>query len=84
MGFLSTDYENDERAVADRPDDIRRDFLLPDGKELTVMAERFRPPEMLFHPELLGMFPGKGPQGLHDKVFRSVLGCAEAIQVISL
>lgn len=83
LGFVSTDFDTDERAVNDRPADLRREYLLPDGTELPVVAERFKPPEMLLHPELVGLFGNKENLGLHYRVLQAVRGCAEAIQVRS-
>ena len=65
----------------DRPADLRREYLLPDGTELPVIAERFKPPEMMFHPDILGFFEGKDQVGIHDRTVQAVRGCAEAIQV---
>ncbi len=79
--FMSTDFDKDDRAVNDRPADLRREYLLPDGTELPVVAERFKPPEMLLHPELVGLFGNKENLGLHHRVVQAVRGCAEAIQV---
>jgi hypothetical protein len=79
--FVSADYESDDKAVNDRPADLQREYLLPDGAELPVIAERFKPPEILFHPEVLGFFGNKEKLGIHDRILQAVKGCEEAIQV---
>ncbi|KAK4626164.1 Actin-like protein [Fulvia fulva] len=44
------------------------DYVLPDGKKLKIGAERFRAPEILFEPELIGQeWPG-----LHQIVVDSI------------
>jgi centractin len=47
------------------------DFKLPDGQRVTLGAERFRAPELLFRPSLLGYeFPGVA-EAVHMAVQRS-------------
>ncbi|XP_055835070.1 actin-like [Solanum dulcamara] len=42
---------------------------LPGGQDLNIGAERFRCPEVLFHPSLVG----KGPIGIHEKAYNSIM-----------
>jgi len=52
-------------------DDFTRSYELPDGKEITVSAARFKCPEMLFKPELIG----KEVDGVHKCLFKSIVAC---------
>uniref|UniRef100_A0A3P9L3Z6 Uncharacterized LOC101162803 n=1 Tax=Oryzias latipes TaxID=8090 RepID=A0A3P9L3Z6_ORYLA len=44
-------------------------FTLPDGREVTVGSERFRAPEILFKPELIG----RDHYGMHESIFKSIM-----------
>jgi hypothetical protein len=46
-----------------------KSFELPDGQIVTVGNERFRCPEALFQPALLGMEAA----GVHEKVFNTIM-----------
>ncbi|XP_015246111.1 PREDICTED: POTE ankyrin domain family member E-like isoform X1 [Cyprinodon variegatus] len=44
-------------------------YTLPDGQIITLGTERFRAPEILFKPEVIG----RDHYGMHESVFKSVL-----------
>ncbi|RXN06161.1 Actin cytoplasmic [Labeo rohita] len=44
-------------------------YTLPDGGIVSLATERFRAPEILFRPELIG----RDHYGMHESVFRSIL-----------
>ncbi|KAK3522763.1 hypothetical protein QTP86_034196 [Hemibagrus guttatus] len=44
-------------------------YTLPDGHVISLTTERFRAPEILFRPELIG----QDYYGMHESIFRSVL-----------
>ncbi|XP_041660757.1 uncharacterized protein LOC121521087 [Cheilinus undulatus] len=44
-------------------------YTMPDGQIVTVGTERFRAPEILFKPELIG----RDHYGMHESVFKSIL-----------
>ncbi|MFT7802890.1 uncharacterized protein LOC108929278 isoform X1 [Arapaima gigas] len=44
-------------------------YTMPDGHIVRLSAERFRAPEILFRPELIG----RDHYGLHESIFKSVL-----------
>ncbi|KAF9997502.1 Actin-2, partial [Modicella reniformis] len=48
--------------------DKKEDFMLPDGNVIKLGAERFRAPEILFNPELIG----QEYQGVHQVVVDSI------------
>ena len=65
--FVSYDVERD-RKLADETTNLVRSYTLPDGRVITLGAERFAAPEALFNPELVDVEGG----GIHEAVFRCV------------
>lgn len=58
LGYLALDADREERGAAE-DDDAAARYALPDGSTITVGSERFRAPEALFSPALLGLeYPG--------------------------
>merc|ERR1712060_497302 len=56
---------------AGRSADLEKQYELPDGQVITVENERFRAPEVLFKPSLIGM----EVEGIHKSVFESIMKC---------
>ena len=48
--YVAQDYEHELAAYTTDASSIEKSFKLPDGKTITVGTERFRCPEVLFHP----------------------------------
>merc|ERR1712083_633033 len=48
-----------------------RTYELPDGNIIAVGSERFRCPEVLFQPSLIG----KEAPGIHETTFQSIMRC---------
>lgn len=46
-------------------------YTLPDGHQLQLGPERFRAPEILFHPEILG----REEPGVQEILVQSILKC---------
>ncbi|PPD92107.1 hypothetical protein GOBAR_DD10934 [Gossypium barbadense] len=46
-------------------------FELPDGQVITIGAERFRCPEVLFQPSMIGMEAA----GIHETTYNSIMKC---------
>ena len=51
--------------------DIEADYELPDGQVITIGAERFRAPEILFSPDFIGL----EQDGLGNLIFSSIMKC---------
>jgi len=68
--YVSLDFEND-LAAADNSSELEAEFILPDGQPITIGTERFRGPEALFRPNLLG----REQEGIHRLVFDSIAKC---------
>jgi len=70
LAYVALDYDK-ELGDAEQSSDIEQNYELPDGQVITVGAERFRCPEVLFQPN----FIGKESSGIHKLTFDSILKC---------
>jgi len=70
LAYVALDYEA-ELAKADTSSDIEKNYELPDGQVITVGAERFRCPEVLFKPNLVG----RESEGIHKMTYDSIMKC---------
>ena len=64
--YLATDFESEienEKSTSNG-----KHYELPDGKIITVGAERFQCPEALFNPKLMGM----DAKGIHEIVYNTI------------
>lgn len=70
LAYIATDY-NEELNKAETSSDMEKDYELPDGRVITIGAERFRCSEVLFQPNLIG----KESMGIHQLLFDSIQKC---------
>merc|ERR1712066_738814 len=68
--YIALDYDTEVK-LATESSDKEKTYELPDGNIITVGAERFRCPEVLFQPSIVG----KEASGIHDAIFQSIMKC---------
>jgi len=68
--FIALDFDTEMKNAAESSDK-EKTYELPDGNIITVGSERFRCPEVLFQPSLVG----KEASGIHDTSFQSIMKC---------
>jgi len=68
--FVAMDFAKD-LAEAEANSDLEKDYELPDGNVITIGAERFRCPEVLFQPAFIGV----EQEGIHKLTFTSIMKC---------
>jgi actin beta/gamma 1 len=68
--FIALDF-NEEMAKAKSSPDLEKQYELPDGSHLAIGNERFRAPEALFMPSLLGL----DIDGADETTYKSIMKC---------
>jgi actin len=70
LSYVALDFEA-ELKEAETSAEIEKNYELPDGKVITIGAERFRCAEPLFQPNLIG----KEADGIHKLTYDSIQKC---------
>ncbi|MCJ1442676.1 MAG: Actin-like protein [Stictis urceolatum] len=81
-GYVAEDARREEKewaSSAGRQESKAVEYVLPDGNRMKVGPERFRAPEILFNPELIGLeYPGI-PQMVAESISRTDLDLRKAL-----
>jgi len=70
LAYIAIDYDAEMKDAAGSAD-LAKDYELPDGNVITVDVARFKCPEALFQPSMIG----KEADGIHQTTYQTIMAC---------
>ncbi|CEO98364.1 actin [Plasmodiophora brassicae] len=70
LAYIAQDFDA-EMSNSEQSSEVEKSYELPDGQVITVGNERFRCPEVLFQPSLIGI----EQEGIHQLTYQSIMKC---------
>jgi len=70
LGYVAEDFKKEMEKVGTDPT-MEKEYEMPDGQVISIGSERFRCPEVLFQPEMLG----KETAGIHTMTYNTIMHC---------